>query len=257
MAYAKWGSGSRSFIMIPGGPGNTLPDGWFLKATVAPILPLLEEDFTIWLIARRQNMPHGHSVEDMAADYAALIDSDFGGSVDVVFGASYGGIVAQYLAANHPEVFKHIIVAVAACKVENAHIDYEFAEKISEGRLVEACSVMFKSLYPKPPVRWLAPLGAWILARSIAAVEHPFARQDILIEAKAEVAFDSRPALPRIKVPVLLINGSEDSYFPMNRVEETASLIPNCTSIIYEGKNHVQAAMDKRLPQDILAFIST
>ena len=62
-------------------------------------------------------------------------------------------------------------------------------------------------------------------------------------------------ALPRITVPVLLIGGDEDAYFPEGLTRETADLIPNCTLRLYQGKGHLDAAMDKRIAGDILRFI--
>ena len=256
MAYARWGDGPRTLLMIPGGPGNAMAGGWFLRFAAGPILPLLDEGFSVWMVARKQNMPDGHTVEDMAADYAELIRADFDGKVDVVFGASYGGIIAQYIAANHPETFAHIVVALAACEVKNSDVDYAYAFSLSQGRDAEAGAIMINSLYPGLPFSWMAGLGGRFLARLLTSTEHEYFRKDVLTEAEAEVAFDSRAALPRIEVPVLLINGSEDGYFPMDIIEETAQLIPDCTSKIYEGKNHVQAAMDKRLATDTLEFVN-
>ena len=257
MAYAQWGDGPKTLLMIPGGPGNSIPGGWFLRVTAAPILPLLDEGFSIWLVTRKQDMPDGHSVEDMAADYAELIHAEFDGRVDVVFGASYGGIIAQYVAANHSDTFDHIVVALAACEVRNSEVDYNYALALSEGRDTEAGTIMVNSLYPGIPFQWMARLGGRLLARLEASAEHEHFRKDILTEGEAEVAFNSRPVLPTIEVPVLLINGGEDAYFPIDLIEETARLIPNCTSIIYEGKSHVRAATDKRLTTDILEFISS
>ena len=79
---------------------------------------------------------------------------------------------------------------------------------------------------------------------------------DVMVEAEAEVAFDARPILTQIKVPVLLINGDKDFYFPVPLVQETVRLIPDCTLKVYPGKGHLGAFMSRQLAPDILDFIN-
>ena len=257
MAYARWGDGPRTMLYIPGGPGNAIIDSkLFLNMTMKPLMPLIEDGFSIWVVARKQNMPTGHTVEDMAADYAELIKSDFGGRVDTVVGGSYGGLVAQYVAANHADCFDHIVVTMAACEVRNSHADLEFARLLSEGRSAEGWTVMANSLWPNLRPQAVAELVGRMMARMTAKAEHEYFRHDVLVEGEAEFAFDARPALPRIEVPVLMLNGGEDHYFPRDLIEETERLIPDCTSQIYEGKSHVQATADERLAQDIREFVN-
>lgn len=55
------------------------------------------------------------------------------------------------------------------------------------------------------------------------------------MEAEAELACDARDVLPLIPVPVLLVGGDRDPYFPKEVYEETARLIPDCTLRMYEG----------------------
>lgn len=85
--------------------------------------------------------------------------------------------------------------------------------------------------------------------------DHDQFASDVMVEADAEMALDSRPVLPRIRVPVLLIGGDKDFYIPVARYHETARLIPDCTLKIYEGESHVGAIRSRRLAPDILDFI--
>ena len=38
--------------------------------------PFVEAGYAIWYVTRRRNMPTGHSIEDMADDYAHVISED-------------------------------------------------------------------------------------------------------------------------------------------------------------------------------------
>ena len=252
MAFAKWGRGPKKILLIPGGPGNEIPAGFGLKMMLRPFRPLLDGGYTLWMVTRQRNMPQGHTIEDMARDYSRLIEVEFDGTVDIVLGTSYGGLIAQYLAANHPDCFRHVVIAGAACCVSDAgkDIDYGFAEKMNQGQETEAGTIMVTGLLPKLRFRWLARSLGFFAGR-IGSGTHEDFRSDVLIEADAEVAFDSRELLPTITAPVLLIAGDRDVYFPGSLLEETARLIPDCTLKIYERRGHVGAMSDKRLPKDV------
>lgn len=70
------------------------------------------------------------------------------------------------------------------------------------------------------------------------------------------MSFDSRPVLPRIKMPVLLLCGDRDRFFPTDVVEETVRLIPDCTLVWYAGQGHMKVATSRRVAHDVLAFVN-
>jgi pimeloyl-ACP methyl ester carboxylesterase len=75
----------------------------------------------------------------MANDYAAVIRDEFnGGPVDVI-GESYGGLIAQHLAANHSELIRHLVIYMSAYKFsqEGASLDMRFAQLASQGKTRE------------------------------------------------------------------------------------------------------------------------
>ena len=257
MAYARLGDGPKSLIVIPGGPGNQAPGGLTVRMLERQFRPYLEAGYSVWSVARKRGMPKGHSMADIAADYADLISDEFGGRVDLVVGISYGGMVNFYLAADHPDRFDHVDIIVAGYAVgeRGKDIDYEFARHLSEGRNGEAMATMLRDLAPS----WLGgtvagPLGA-LAGRFAFGDTHPEFASDVLVEAEAEVACDARDALPRISVPVLLACGDRDVYFPKDVIEETARLIPDCTLRMYEGQGHVRVAGGERVAADVLDFV--
>ncbi len=258
MAYARWGTGARTILLIPGGPGNHIPKGLGLLIMFKPFRPLVDAGYSLWYVARRRSMPDGYSIENMADDYAAVIDAAFGGRVDVVLGTSYGGMIAQYVAANHPNSFDHIVVAVAACELseQGKDEDHRFAVLLSEGKTSEAGAIMVQSVLPGRGWRWLAGIVGRVIG-PLAAGDHPSYGHDVLVEADAEAGFDARKALPTIEVPVLLLAGDQDEHFPVDLVTETARLIPDCTLRLYMGRTHAGAFFDKRLARDVLAFAAS
>jgi pimeloyl-ACP methyl ester carboxylesterase len=258
MAYLRWGTGPKTLLWIPGGPGNASPTGMLaLKMAQSEFRPFVENGYTAWLVARKQNMPKGHTMADIADDYAGLIADEFGGKVDLVVGQSYGGMVGFYLAARHPGSFGHIAISVAGYEVseQGKALDHDFARLLSEGRNGEAGALLLGSLGPDIRVPGVARVLGAVMGRLMFGETHPFFASDVMVEAEAEVACDAREILSDIPVPVLLACGDEDLYFAKEVYEETARLIPDCRLRMYEGVGHVGAVRDKRFPQDVQDFV--
>ena len=256
MAYVRWGSGPKTLLLIPGGPGNAVPSGVFLSFVLGPYRPLVEDGYTAWMVARKRDMPRGHTFADMADDYGQLIADEFGGKVDLVIGISTGGQIGFYLAARHPDRFAHIAIGVAgyADSDRAKEILLPYAKLAGEGRTGEAMASMFEVLYPSLPRRMTRVLGE-VMGRLALGKTHPSYANDVMVEAEAELACDARDVLPNIPVPVLLVCGDRDEGFSKEVYEETARLIPDCTVRMYEGLGHMGMANDKRFAQDVINFV--
>jgi pimeloyl-ACP methyl ester carboxylesterase len=258
MAYFRWGTGPKTMLQIPGGPGNTVPSGGLaLRMAQSQFRAFVEDGYTVWGVARKQDMPVGHTMADIADDYAGLIADQFGGKVDLVVGVSYGGMVGFYLGARHPDRFGHLAICVAGYEVSERGkaLDYEFARLQSEGRNSDAAALMLRDLGPAIRVPGVTRVPGALMGRFMFGGTHPYFASDVMVEADAEVACDAREILPDISVPVLLVCGDEDVYFPKDVYEETARLIPDCVLRMYEGVGHVGTVMDKRFPRDVLDFV--
>lgn len=258
MPYASWGEGSKNLLVIPGGPSNDPPTASSVKWMGRSLKPLVENDYTMWMVARRRGMPEGHSIEDMAADYAALIADELHGSIELVVGLSLGGAIGIYLAANHPEHFDHIaLVGIAHTFSDRGlRLDYDYATALSESRPVEAGRLMAGAMLSESWLRWTAPVLGTLMGMTLRkSREHDLCASDLIVEAEAEMSFDARPDLPRIQVPVQLLAGDRDFYFPIPVIEETARLIPDCTLRVYPEKGHLGAIQSRRLAGDISDFV--
>ena len=227
-----------------------------LRSLQGQLAPLADAGFTVWVVSRRRNMPVGHSVADMADDYAQVITAELGGTVDLVAGLSYGGIIAQYLGANHPQCLDRLAPVLAACEVSEwgKDVDLRMATALGAGNRPKAGEALAEYVMPgqraRPVRRVLGPLLGMIATGQLQS------GQDVLIEGRAEVAFDSREVLPQIEVPVLLIAAERDLFFPKDRVQETARLIPDCVLVWLEGAGHLKAATSKRIAGHLLAFVN-
>ncbi len=111
--YAVFGEGNRPFIMIP---GISLRRILKSASAIESAFRSFTEDYTVYLFDRRNHLPVGWTVSDMAEDLAdamlalGLSDAD-------IYGASQGGMIAQCLAEEHPELVRKAVLAATLSRV--------------------------------------------------------------------------------------------------------------------------------------------
>jgi pimeloyl-ACP methyl ester carboxylesterase len=248
MTYARFGHGPKTLL-------------WLAATTKGPMLammkrvvrPLLADGYTVWLVSLRPDMPTGHTLADMADDYATLITEEFGGRVDLVVGHSTGGMIGFCLAAEHPDRFGHIVIAGAGLWSEPSdRANLDTARLLVDGRTHQAADNMVRLLFPNIRPQWLARLIG-ILIGKVGLSQ--YSAEDLLVSAEATHAFDPHQVLPSIGIPVLLVAGDKDVWFAPENVEQAAQLIPNCRLGLYPNTNHFGAITSPRFAPDVLDFI--
>jgi pimeloyl-ACP methyl ester carboxylesterase len=251
MDYATWGDGPRTLLFIQGGPGSFIPEGVMLHLSQRYFAPYVDAGYRVWVVTRRRHMPAGHTVADMADDYADLVRQELDGAVDLLVGESYGGMIAFFLAARHPEVARHVAAVVAAARVSawGKEVDTRLAAALDEGDRRAAGAIFAEYLLPQRRLGRLRRALAPLAAPRLGTVD------DVLTETRAEMGYDARPVLPDIRVPVLMVCGDRDRFFPATEVVQTARLIPDSTLVWYRGKGHMRVASSRKVARDVLAFV--
>jgi pimeloyl-ACP methyl ester carboxylesterase len=252
--YLRFGNGPKTLLFLAGGPGNLVPTGFGASGFTRGMKAFCE-DYTIYLVTRKSALPEGYTTRNMSDDYAELIEQEFGGHVDLVLGVSYGGLIAQHFAADHSELFSHMVIAVAAHKISEAakRIDYRYAELISQGKDRDAMAQRAEAAFSSGPLKPVMSAVLWTVGKPLLGPLNDTFRKDVVIEAKAELSHESTESLKRIKVPVLVVGGGDDFAFPLSYMKEMASLIEKATLKVYEG-GHMTAFLDKRFVQDVREF---
>ena len=108
MDYISFGTGAKTLIMIQGLntrgiKGAAVPLAWMYH--------IFAKEYTVYLFDRRKKVLDGITVRDMAADIAAAMDA-LGLSRADIIGVSQGGMIAQYLAIDRPELVNKLVLAV-------------------------------------------------------------------------------------------------------------------------------------------------
>jgi len=121
MPVTSFGNGSRNLVILPGIYVTNL---YKSADAVENAFAEMFSDYTVYLMDRDLNMHQGHTTRDMADDTSIVMDK-LGIKDAYVFGASMGGMIALFLAADHPDKVQRMVVASSVPKT-SAKIDHLF-----------------------------------------------------------------------------------------------------------------------------------
>ena len=249
MYYASFGSGERKLVVLPGlsdGLATVKGKAWVLSRSYRNYL----RDYTVYMFSRKNGMPEGYSIRDMADDQA-LVMRELGIGRACVLGVSQGGMIAQCLAADHPETVEKLVLAVTAPYAGETVRDavsawIGMAERGDHTALMtDTAERMYSENYLRKNRKYF-PL--------LAKFTKPADYDRFLKNARAILAFDGREALPRISCPTLIIAGSDDRTVGNDAAPELHAGIAGSELYVYEGLGHGAFEEAKDFYDRVLAF---
>ena len=110
--YITFGKGAKPLIMIQGLNTRGIKGA---AVSLAYMYRIFAEDYQVYLFDRRPQVFDGITVRDLADDIAAAMDQLAIKNADVI-GVSQGGMIAQYLAIDRPDLIDKLVLAVTLSK---------------------------------------------------------------------------------------------------------------------------------------------
>jgi len=230
-------------------------------------------NLTVAMVKSALRLPvrSAYSLDDMAGDALALL-SGLGVARAHVVGVSMGGMIAQILAARHPERVASLTSIMSSSgrrglpgptraaraallrpvprtrASARAGAAARLAEQVRlVDHLVEVMRVIGSPAYPTSERQ--------MRQRLLAAVARNVCPDGVTRQLAAIIAGGSREALlPTISCPTLVIHGAADPLVPLACGEDTARLIPGARFEAIEGMGH---DLPDQLIERLLALIDT
>lgn len=114
MDYISFENGNKSLVIIPG-LGDALKTVKGSAVTFALMYKLFAKDYKVYVFSRKNKLKQDCSTRDMATDLADVMNQ-LNITKAFVLGVSQGGMIAQYLAIDYPELVEKLVLAVTLCQ---------------------------------------------------------------------------------------------------------------------------------------------
>lgn len=233
MSYVSFGHGDRAFIMLPG-----LSDG---LATVRGKALMLAKpyrsffgQFTVYMFSRKDEMPDGYSIRDMAEDQATALKR-LGIKQACVMGVSQGGMIAQYFAIDHPEMVDRLVLAVTT-PYANEIVQRFVKSRIEDAQRGDHKAIMIGSAESAYSEKMLSSYRKLYPLLGLIGKSKDYKR--FLCNANAILYFDAREELKQIRCPTLIIGGEEDKTVGPDGSKELHAAIAGSKLYMYPGLGH-------------------
>lgn len=234
MDYCKFGSGDRALVILP---GISIQSVMGSADAVAQAYQTLADEYTIYLFDPRQELPDSYSVYEAAEDNAAAIQA-LGLEKVSLFGASYGGMKAMIIAAQHPEMVEKVIVASTSVNLtEEEFQEVENWISLAKEGDAEGLYLAFgKALYPEEVYEQSRQL---LIDTAKTVTEEELNR--FVIQAEGMRGFDMTDQLDQIQCSMLAIGDRQDHVLGGGATENIGNYMSQKEDFqlyMYDGYGH-------------------
>ena len=250
MDYIRFGTGKRALILLPGlGDGLRTMKG--MAMPIALMYRAFAKEYTVFVFSRKNRMPRGYTTRDMARDQRRAMEALGISRADVV-GISMGGMIAQHLAADAPEMVRRLVL-VATCPCPNALLTESVTEWMECAQRDDHKGLMesnVRRIYTQDYVdrrKWALPIAG--------QVSKPRSYERFYIQAQACVSHDSLARLSMISSPTLVIGGEKDRTLGSEGSYRIAEGIPGARLWMYPQYGHGLYEEAKDFPWRVLNFL--
>ena len=246
--YIRFGSGKKPLIMIQGLNTRGIKGA---ALSLAYMYRIFAKEYTVYLFDRRPVVYDGITVRDMASDIASAMDALGLRNADV-FGTSQGGMIAQYLAIDRPDLVRKLVLAVTLSRNNDTVKQVlsgwiEMAERGDmKGFVLDMAEKMYSETYVKK-YRLLMPL--------LTILQKPKDVQRFVILAKSCLTCDTYDILDKIKCSVFVIGGKQDKVVSGAASEEIAEKL-GCRLHMYDNLGHATYEEAQDFNQMVYDFLS-
>lgn len=228
--YITFGNGTKPLVMIQGLNTRGIKGA---ALSLAYMYRIFARDFKVYLFDRRPVVREGITVREMAADIAMAMDTLGISNADVV-GVSQGGMIAQYLAIDRPDLVNKLVLAVTLSRNNDVvkQVVGNWIAMTEQGAMKELVTDMAEKMYSDAYVKRYRPL-----LPLLTILQKPKDVRRFVTLAKACLTCGTYELLDKIQCPVLVLGGSKDKVVTAEASEEIAEKL-GCAIHMYEDLGH-------------------
>ena len=247
MNYITFGKGTKPLILIQGLSTRSIKGA---AISLAYMYRIFAKDYKIYMFDRREDISDNITVRDLAADIAMAMDTLMITNADV-FGVSQGGMIAQYLAIDRPDLVNQLVLAVTLSKnnetVERTVNDWiQITEQNNMKRLItDMAEKMYSDIYVKRYKPFMSLLTVFQKPKNVPK---------FIALAKACLSCKAYDELDRIQCPVFVIGGMQDKVVSGSASLEISKKL-GCEIFMYDNLGHAAYEEAKDFNQRVYNFL--
>lgn len=225
MDYFRFGSGKTPFVMLPGLSVKSVMNS---AEGVAAAYKMFAEQFTVICFDRTKFLEENYTVEMLADDTAEAMAA-LGIRDACVFGASQGGMMAQYIAAKHPELVKKLLLASTCARLNPTAeaVMTRWTDNARRGDINSFCNDFIDVLYGRA---FAEKFGEFIRLAHQDVTAADFER--FMLLGKSCGNLDTLELLGQIKCSVLVVGAVNDRVLTAQASLEIAQRL-GCPCYLY------------------------
>jgi len=251
MDYISFGTGSDILIILPGlGDSMTTVKGMAIPMAIA--YREFAKAYKVYVFSRRNNLQKGFSTRDMAGDQAEAMKA-LGIKKANIWGVSQGGMIAQYLAIDHPDLVEKLVLTVTSSK-PNEQLQSVVGNWISMAERNDYKHLMIDTAEKSYSEKYLKKYR--LLYPFLSVAGKPKNPDRFLIQAASCIRHNAYAEIGSIVCPALIIGGGNDRIVGVTASIELADKIPNSELYIYKGSGHAVYEEAKDFNSRIMNYLT-
>lgn len=247
--YITFGKGEKPLVMIQGLNTNGIKGSGLALALMYRIFT--KGGFKVYLFDKRPEITENTTVREMAADIAEAMDL-----LEIknayILGVSQGGMTAQYLAIDRPDLVAKLALAVTLSRNNETVVSVinNWVSLTKKGDYRGLVSDMAEKIYSENYLKKYRPL-----LPLLTLVQKPKKPERFINEALSCLSCNTYDELEKIKCPTLVIGGKQDKIVGENAAMEIADKLDiECS--IYEDFGHAVYEEAADFNAEILNFFT-
>lgn len=250
MDYIRFGNGKNPLVILP---GLSVESVMKYADAVTEAYGLMTEEFTVFLLDRRKELPETYSMEKMARDTATAIRAL--GLEDVsLFGASQGGMIAMLIAMEQPDLVRRLVLGSSAACVDakQFRLFEKWMELAGAGKKEELYLAFGEAIYPPEVFEQARD----VLAESAGEVSDADLRR-FMVLAESIRGFDVTDRLGEIACPVLVTGAADDRTLGADAAERIAEGLKGRHEVcMFDGYGHASYDLAPDYKEIMLRFLT-
>ena len=247
--YIEFGNGKKPLVILTG-----IDDGFNPLTSQNQAVHFSKaysefgEKYHVYIFGRPVKIPKFQTTEQMADDTAASMRA-LGIKNAYLIGFSLGGMIAEQLTINYPELVEKLVLTVTVSRYNDLmkSVCRNWVDIAEQGDLLALINSVIELFYSEEKLNTFGKLTS-------KAVKIDNADR-FITEVTAPIYHDCYNKLENIKIPVFVIGGRKDRILGVAASYETAEKLPHSELYIYEECEHSLYEEADDYQQRVISFL--